>query len=333
MGWPSELKADPTEWLLEFDNPSVRYYALRDIVGLRENDPHVIEAKEAIMDSEIVKAILNAQKPEGFWGSEDDLYLPKYSATTHQLLILAELGASRIPEIEKAMEHVYRFQRNSGHFLTKLPKTEKGKNSIVKDGCCIDGNILYYLIHFGYLEDTRTRRLLEFTYDYYDWKDTGWKCRAYPIDPNRVFPINCYMGTTKLLKALSTIPEEKRDSKMKEIISMEVEKILENKVFSYLKNPDGTRKDKEGWKRFGFPLFYQADILEVLDTLTRLDVRDERMNESIDIVLGAQQSDGKWLLKNTYNGKFIIDIEEKHRPSKWITLRAMRVLRRFDNAK
>ena len=329
MGWTSGLEADLTEWLLEPGNPSVRYYTLKDILGLEENDPEVKEARTAIMESEIVKALLKAKKPEGYWGSEDNFYLPKYTATTHQLLILAELGALRTAEIERAIEHVYRFQRNSGHFLTKLPKTEKGKDSIVKDGCCIDGNILYYLVHFGYLEDPRTKKLLEFTYDYYDWKDKGWKCRAYPINPDHVFPDNCYMGATKVLKAFSSIPKQKRSTKMKKIIALEIETILENKVYRYLKNPDDTRKEKAGWKRFGFPLFYQADVLEVLDTLTRLDVRDERMHDAIVLVREAQQTDGKWLLKNTYNGKFTKDIEVKHKPSKWVTLRAMRVLKKW----
>ncbi len=145
MGWKDVLKENQTDWLLEADNPSVRYFTLRDIVGLAEDAHEVTEAKSAIMGSDIVKAILKTQKTEGYWGSETDLYLPKYSATTHQLLILAEHSASRTHEIEKAIEHVYRFQRNSGHFLTQLPKTERGKNSIVKDGCCYDGNILHYL--------------------------------------------------------------------------------------------------------------------------------------------------------------------------------------------
>ena len=328
MGWKNVLKADPTDWLLESDNPSVRYFTLRDIQNRDEDDPQVLAARTEIMESIPVKTILKTQKPEGYWENEDDLYQPKYTATTNQLLILAEVGAQRIPEIEKAIEHVFRFQRNSGHFLTTLPKTVKGRDSIVKDGCCYDGNILHYLNHFGYLEDPRTRRLLEFTYDYYDRENKGWKCRAYPIDPSRVFSVNCFMGATKVLKAFSTISAPKRSPKMNQIIEFEVEKILENKVYRYLRNPDGSRKDKAGWKRFGFPLFYQADLLEVLDTLTRLGVRDERMRDAIEEVLNAQQPDGRWLLKNTYNGKMWTNIEEKHKPSKWITLRAMRVLKK-----
>jgi hypothetical protein len=327
--WKDRLKEDRTEWLLEPSDPSVRYWALKDLLDLEEDHPDVVAARDAIMESPIVTAILEAINPEGYWENQDDMYLPKYTASTHQLLILAELGASRTPEIEKAVEHLFRFQRNSGHFLTKLPKTEKGRNSAVKDGCCFDGNILQYLVHFGYLNDPRTRRLLDFILDYHDDKNAGWKCRAYPIDPSRVFPVNCYMGATKVLKALSTIPETDRSPEIKRIILREVGNLMDNNVYQYLRNPDGSRKDKAGWKRFGFPLFYQTDVLEILDTLTRLGIKDPRMKPSIDLVLDTQQGDGTWLLKDTFNGKMWVDIEEKNRPSKWVTLRAMRSLKRF----
>jgi len=319
-------EADIINWLLEKVNPSVRYWALRDMLKMNENKSEIVDTKRDIMESEPVISILKAQKTEGYWVHMEDMYLPKYRATTHQLLILAELGATRTPMIEKGIEQVYRFQRNSGHFLTKLPKSEKGKDSVLKDGCCFDGNILYYLNHFGYLEDPRTVRLLNFIYDYYDDENTGWKCRAYPINPDAVFPVNCYMGATKILKAFSMIPEEKRSNRMKEIILRETEKILENKVYKYLRNPDGSRKDKSGWKRFGFPLFYQADLLEIMVTLTRLGVHDERMRDAIDIIERTRQKDGKWLLKDSFNSKMWTDIEEKHQSSKWITLRARYVL-------
>ncbi|MHA2060406.1 MAG: hypothetical protein ACW976_06490, partial [Candidatus Ranarchaeia archaeon] len=287
--------------------------------------------QDKVMKSKLVTSILSAQNTEGYWVHREDMYLPKYKATTHQLLILAEIGATRTPMIEKAIEHIFQFQRNSGHFLTKIPKSEKGKNSVVKDGCCFDGNVLYYLNHFGYLEDPRTKKLLEFIIDYFDKENMGWKCRAYPINLHAVFPVNCYMGATKILKAFSMIPESKRSLEMREIISQEIEKTLENRVYKYLRNSDGSRKDKAGWKRFGFPLFYQTDLLEVMDTLTRLHVKDERMQDAVDIILETQQDDGKWLLKNTYNGKMWVDIEEKNKSSKWVTLRAIRILKRLYN--
>jgi len=133
----------------------------------------------------------------------------------------------------------------------------------------------------------------------------------------------------KVLRALASVPEDLRPPSVRKVISREVENILENGVYRYLRAPDGSRKDKAGWKRFGFPLFYQSDALEVLDTLTRLGVRDERMKGAVDLVREAQGPDGRWLLKNSFNGKMWCDIEVKGRPSRWITLRAMRVLRRY----
>ena len=213
------------------------------------------------------------------------------------------LSASCLTQL-KALQRGSRVtQRNSGHFLTKLPKSQRGYESTVKDGCCFDGNVLYYLNHFGYLDDQRTQKLLDFIYDYYDAQNAGWKCRAYPINPDRVLPVNCYMGAMKILKASSMIPEEKRSPQMEKIIKKETEKILENRIHWYLRNPDGTRKEKAGWKRFGYPLFYQSDILEIMTMLTRLGVKDDRMNEAVELIRDTQQKDGKWLMKDTFNGK------------------------------
>jgi hypothetical protein len=137
------------------------------------------------------------------------------------------------------------------------------------------------------------------------------------------------MGAVKVLKALAAVPEERRSSSIKVIIDREVENVLENKVYKYRKSADGSHSEKPGWKRFTFPLFYQSDALEVLDVLTRLGVRDDQMRDAIGLVLSSQGPDGKWLLKESFNGKMWSDIEAKGKPSKWITLRALRTLRRF----
>ena len=137
------------------------------------------------------------------------------------------------------------------------------------------------------------------------------------------------MGAAKTLRALSMIPPGERSDELEAVIEREVENVLENGIYRYLRNPDGTRKEKVGWKRFGFPLFYQCDALEVLDTLTRLGVRDGRMEDAMGLVLDAQGDDGRWLLKHTFNGKMWVDIDVKHQPSKWVTLRALRALKRY----
>ncbi len=323
------IPQDTIEWLLGPENPSVRFWALQQLEGKAPDDADVIDAQEAVMASACIQTILGEQKGEGQWVNYNDMYNPKYTATTHTLLILAELGARKNAEIEKAIEHLFQFQRNSGHFLGDLPKTERGKDSVVNDGCCLDANILYYLIHLGYLSDSRTERLIEFQVNYHSDDVGGWNCRAFPINPKSVFPKNCFMGGIKILKGLASIPETQRSSDLIRIIKQEVEIVLENQIFKYLKNPDGSRKEKAGWKRFGFPLFYQSDVLEVLDILTTLGIKDERMQESVDLVQSCRNAHGTWDLKNTFNGKMYCEIDRKNEPSKWITLQASRVLKRY----
>jgi hypothetical protein len=321
------------DWLLAQDNPSVRFWALQQLVGKTPTDPEVVATQRIVMKSPCVGAILQAQTPEGYWGKKESMYLPKYTATTHTLLILAELGAASTPAVRKALEFMFSFQRNSGHFWPTAPKSEKGKASAVTDGCCFDGNILFYLTHFGYIEDSRTKKLIDFLVKNHSSRDYGWQCRSYPINRAGVFPVNCYMGAVKVLKAFSSIPVNKRSPEVRKIIEEETESILANRVYKYLRGQKGERKDKEGWKRFGFPLFYQSDALEVLDVLTSLGVCDSRMKDAIELVEQARRPDGRWLLKNTFNGKMLCNIEAKGKPSKWVTLRAARVLKRWHGAK
>jgi hypothetical protein len=74
---------------------------------------------------------------------------------------------------------------------------------------------------------------------------------------------------------------------------------------------------------------YQDDVLEILGILTKLGYRDERMQEAIDLVVSKQDAHGRWTLENTFNGRFQTNIEQKGEPSKWITLNALTVLKRF----
>lgn len=325
--WNSSVKESLVEWLLEDKNPSVRYWTLRDICGKSENDSDVRMAREDIMTSHPVTEILRNQEPEGFWITREDPYLPKYRATYHQLLILSELGAAPCEQVEKAVDLLFEnYQYDSGHFNWKMLKTARGRGSSLVDGACLTGNIVRALIHFGYLHHEKTQKAIHFLVRVHE---AGWPCRAYPIDRAKVFPEKCYMGGVKPLIALSMIPEEERTAEMREIIDEEVEIYLENEVFMYLRDEGGERKPKPGWTRFGFPLFYQSDALEVLDVLTKLGAKDERMQKALDLVLSKQNEHGRWNLENTFNGKMWVDIEEKGRPSKWITLKAVRVLNRM----
>ena len=149
--WKSQLNGDPTEWLLEEENPSVRYYTLRDILDEPESSKVVKQAKAAIMESRTVRRIFEQQRPEGCWDEPHRFYIAKYRGTVWQLIILAELGVDAADErAKRGCEFLLNHSqdRESGGFTEK--RSEKiggGLRSEVLP--CLSGNMVYALIRLG----------------------------------------------------------------------------------------------------------------------------------------------------------------------------------------
>ena len=102
-------------WLLEKDNPSVRYLALRHLLGRPEDDPEVKAARAAIPRSRVVERLFARQDSGGFWGDPASPYQPKYKASYWTLIVLGHLGLSREDErVQRAVEHIFRFQQPEG---------------------------------------------------------------------------------------------------------------------------------------------------------------------------------------------------------------------------
>ena len=99
------------------------------------------------------------------------------------------------------------------------------------------------------------------------------------------------MGVAKALKALAAIPVHKRSDGVKSTIDAAAEYFLIHHI--HKRSHDLSRVSKPGWLRFGFPLMYQTDALEILGILTALGYRDERMQEAVDLVVSKQDNDGR----------------------------------------
>ena len=335
--WKSLLNADPTDWLLGKDNPTVRYLTLVDILERPACDHDVMKAKCDIMAKGVVPQILAKQEKDGYWGDPEKLYVSKYKGTVWQVIILAEhLADGGDERIKKACEFLLnRSQdRTSGGFsMHHSIKTGGGRHSAVIP--CLTGNVVWSLIRLGYLNDPRVQQGIDWIVRYQrfdDGEDTiakahllnGWPYKKHEICWGRH---TCHMGVVKALKALSEIPPGKRSSEVQRIIEEGTDYLLKHHI--YKRSHNIALVSKPGWLRFGFPLSYGTDILEILGILTKLGYRDEQMQEAIDIVVSRQDSNGIWKLANSFNGRFQVDIEEKGRPSKWITLNALRVLKGY----
>ena len=325
------LNADPTDWLLEKDNPSVRYFALTNLLEMPEDSPEVRQAKAEIMETGVVPRILSMQKDGGYWGKPQDFYeRSKYKGSVWQLIILAELDADGNDErIRKACEFILQYSqdRESGGF-SYLGSKEGGEHANVLP--CLTGNMVWSLIRLGYLDDMRIQQGIDWIVRYQRFDDrvkvapAGW-----PYDKRQQCwrRHTCHMGIVKALKALAEVPSDKRSSNMKKTIEKGVEYLLRHHI--HKRSHDLRRVSIPAWLEFGFPLMYNTDALEVLGILIKLGCRDERMQEALDLVISKQDEQGRWKLERTFNGRFLVNIEQKGKPSKWVTLNALRVLKRY----
>ena len=338
---PVTTAPDPTPWLLEGD-PSVRFFTLTGLLGAAPDDPQVKEARRAIMSEGPVPRILAEQQADGHFCERDRFYTAKYRGTVWTLLILAELGADGADaRVRAACEAVLRDAQDpdSGGFSTdRSKKAGGGLHSIVIP--CLTGNLIFSLIRLGMLDDPRVQRAVDWITAYQRFDDaegeapTGWPYDKLEMCWGRH---TCHMGAVKALKALAEIPPERRTPAVQGTIAAGAEFLLRHHV--HRRSHDLVRDSKPGWRRLGFPLMYQTDVLEILLILTRLGregavtpggapiLGDERLREALDLVASKPDAQGRWKLQKTFNDRFVVPVETKGEPSRWVTLRALEVLR------
>lgn len=330
--WRDALNADPLPWLLEPDNPSVRFFALTELLDRPRTDRDVVAAKRAINASRPVKAILAAMHPDGYWVNPGPGYSPKYRSTVWSLMFLDQLGADGSDaRVRRACDYVLEHSQapNGGFGAAGGFRREQAPNSSVIH--CLNGNLLRALLGFGYTEDERVQRAIEWQArsvtgdgfdEYYKSGTTGpgFKCVANGGEP-------CAWGAIKALRALARVPGSARTSQVKKAIRLGVEFILSRDP-ARADYPAGDGRVSSSWFKLGFPSGYVADLLQNLEVLAELGhAGDKRLKNAIVWLLSKQDADGRWKNQYAYSGKLWQDIEPQGSVSKWVTLRACRALK------
>ncbi len=321
------------DWLLEKSNPSVRYFTLTKLLGKPTDNFEVKAEKQLIMQSSEILSILENQNQDGSWGEQERFYTDKYRGTAWRLLLLAELGASpESPKIKQACEFILKHSQEpekSGFSVNQSSKSLTGLPSSVIP--CLTGNMIYSLIKLGYSEDERVLKAIDWILKFQrtdDGTQNPPKDGFYPRFEMCWGKHSCHMGVAKALKCLVAIPEKMRTKEINDKISDLAEYFLRHHI--YKKSHDLDQISKPGWLHFGFPLMYQTDVLELLVIFAELKIHDTRLQDAIEILKAKRGSDGKWLMQNSFNGKMAAKIEVKGKPSKWITLKALEVLREYE---
>jgi hypothetical protein len=304
------------DWLLDSD-PSVRWQAMRDLTEAPADD--VASERTRIATEGVGSTLLALQAVDGRWGGA--AWNRGWDSTMHALLLLREMGLDPAsPEARRAVGLV----RDRVTWQGCGPQECDGNSFFAGEvEPCINGQVAASGAYFG--QDVRDiiDRLLD-----EQLPDGGWNCEA-PNDSTR----SSFNTTMCVLEAL--LEHERavgNDAEVTEARLRGQEYLLERRLFRRRSTGEPIERDRKSgavWTRFAFPTWWHYDVLWGLDYLRRAGVApEERVAEAIDLVLSKRRRDGRWLLETRHSGSMPIETDEgEGRPSRWITLRALRVLR------
>ena len=299
------------EWLLEDENPSVKYYTLINIVGKKLQPSDAFYYEDLIRKSGSAAAILNLQDPSGLWQEGSFSYNPLYRASYWQLYFLSLLGIrNNNPAIKKAVElMVNDMQTLKGAF----PSAGRYSGNLM----CLQGITLEMLLRFGYFDAFFTQNLIDFVTDIVFRNDFQCKYRQ---------QLKCPWGIAKIVRALNNIPIENRNESINRTLDKATKFLLSHDIVEA--NYPRKRGKSRQWAIFGFPRGFQSDILEISQLL--VDAGCSKQNTNLKNALKYIQDkklDGwKWKMEFSLNGRMLVDIEKKNKPSKWITYFAIKTL-------
>jgi hypothetical protein len=312
------------DWLLDSD-PAIRWQAMRD---LTEATPSAIATERARVASEgLGAAILAHQESDGAWRREG---APAWLTTLFTLQLLRSTGVDRTDRaVETAisrLESTLRWDCSPGTW--DLRPVKDGANPFFEgeEEPCINGGVLALSGYFGHPNERLARRILG-----EQLADGGWNCDSPKSQRSSFHTTICVLeGLLEYERAIGESSSEVR-SHATDIAGARrraEEYLLERSLFR--RRSTGQIANVE-FLEFAFPPRYHYDILRALDYFRAADVSpDPRMNEAVQIIESKRQADGRWLLENSYTESLALPLTETTgEPSRWNTLRALRVLRWF----
>jgi hypothetical protein len=335
MSLELDLKPGVLDWLLEPDTPDIRYLTFRDLLDCPPDDPELITARHAAHTTGAIPAVVDVMHPDGYWIKPGAGYGPKYHGTIWSIILLAQLGASAAddPRIARAVNYVL------DHTLAEGGKfSYNGKPSGTFD--CLQGNLCAALLDLGH-DDPRLDAAFEWmarTVTGEEMAPASSKQAAYHYSAYKCGPLfacaannrhSCAWGAAKVMLAFARLPAEKRTPLIERAIDAGVEFLFSvDPATAGYPTPDG-RKPNSSWWKFGFPVFYITDLLQIVEGLALLGRADDpRLANALALVRGKQNPGGRWLMEYVYGSKTWGDFGRKDQPNKWVTLRALRALKR-----
>jgi hypothetical protein len=334
MSWQTQLRGDSISWLLESDSPGVRYLAMRDLFDLPTDDSTMKSVRKRAHREGPIAVILSNMEKAGYWVKAGPGYSPKYKSTVWSIIMLAQLGAlaSEDKRIEQACKYLLEHGlTEGGQFAT----SSSGAPSSTVD--CLQGNLCWSLMELGY-DHPRLRTA-------YDWmartvtgdgiapvddKDATVRYYAYKCGPSFACGVNnksaCAWGGVKVMLAFGKWPVKRRTALIKKAIKQGTDFFFSIDPATAKYPTRDNSKPSINWRKFGFPVFYVTDLLQLAEAFVGLGYGDDpRLANTVNLIREKQDEQGRWLME--YDYKTWVDFGKKKQPNKWVTLRALKVLK------
>ena len=307
---------DVIGWLLNSD-PAVRWQVLRDLTDAPPEE--VLAGRDRVATDGWGARLLGLQGADGQWDGgtywpehDDDPDGQPWTATTYSLLLLRDFGLN--PASREARSAVSLVRDNS--------RWEEGNQPFFEGEVepCINGMTVALGAYFGENVDAVVDRLTG-----EQLADGGWNCEAERGSTRSSFHTTICVLEGLLEHELATGGTDKsRESRHRG------EKYLLERGLMRRKSTGTTISGD--WLQFSFPTRWFYDVLRGLDYFRSAGgTPDERLGEAVEVVRSKQQPDGLWVLENTHPGNVHFALEEGDgQPSRWNTLRALRVLRWYE---
>jgi hypothetical protein len=297
------------QWLLEGD-PAIRWQTLRDLVN--SNQSEVERERERVSKQGWGARLLALQDHSGIWAN--GIYSPKWTSTTYTMLLLKRFGLP--PKNHQAL-------KACNILLDRGFYHDGGINyfrSFKQSETCVTGMILSILAYFQY-EDDRIHALVEHLLTQ-QMSDGGWNCQSYKGATHSSFHT-----TILVLEGLREC--EKFHPKSITAIQLAQQKAREFLLVHQLyKSHRSGEVANPAFTRFSFPPRWHYDILRALDYFQECQAEyDDRLRAAIELLIKKRKPDGRWVLQSRHHGKTFFEMEQVSEPSRWNTLRALRILK------
>ncbi len=300
-------------WLLAGD-PAIRWQAMRDLQGAPKKRWHA-ERLRTVSEGWGAR-LLSLQAPDGCWGG--GIYSPKWTSTTYSMLTLRAIGIP--PDHHPA-------QQAAALVLDKQlgpTRDEAFMRNLAACDSCIVGMDLSLAAYFG-IRDARIDAMVENLLAEM-MHDGAWNCRRH----RRPLPHHSSLHTTfnvleGLRDWLESTPKHALRTDVLNAEKSALEFVLQHRLF---------KSDKTGniindkFTMLSWPHHWHYDVLRGLAYFARVDApHDERLEDGIALLYSRRRADGMWTVQHKYTGRTFFDMEKVGGPSRWNTLRSLRVLR------